>query len=155
MKKIKLYHVLFSLALGAATVAAASYPALHSIRAARAQDLAEMQILDERLHQALVARDYEALQRLLSDDFELYTIRGDVLNKQEWIKNIQKSGMNYTNIHELGRRMKGSQLVSTSMISGSFWGMEGSWKIEATITSIDTKDRSNCQIKKLVVKDVS
>lgn len=155
MKKIKLYHVFFSLALGAATVAVASYPALHSIRAERAQDLAELQVLDERLHKALVERDYNTLQHMLSDDFELYTVRGDVMSKQEWIKNIQKGGMNYTNIHELGRRMKGNQLVSTTQVSGSFWGMDTDAKIEATITAIDTKNRARCQIKKLVIKVVS
>lgn len=152
MKKLKLYHVILSLAAGAATVAVASYPAIHSIRAEREQDLAEMKVLDERLHQALVNRDYAKLQRLLSDDFELYTIKGDVLSKQEWIKNIQKGGMNYAGIEEVDSRMKGNQLVSTSVISGSFWGVEDAWKVEATITALDTKDRSHCKIKKMVVK---
>lgn len=152
MKRMKIYHVLFSLLLGIGTVAVASYPALKSIREERRQDLEELIKLDDRLHYALVSRDFSALHKILSDDFELYTANGEVLSKGEFIRNIQKGGIDYDHIFETGARIKGNQLVRTNIISGKFWGIEGTWNIEATITAIDTSNRSYCKIKKVALK---
>ena len=153
MKKIKTWQPVFAVLLGLSLSAAASYPAIRMIQQDRAIEQAEIIDLDKALREALVKRDIPALQELLADDFELYTINQEVLSKGEWIRNVQKGGMHYTSFETAVPHFEGNKLLNTAQVSGEFWGMEAvDFPIELSIRTVEGKGKR--QIKCLVVKRV-
>ncbi len=154
MKKVKFWQPVIAVLLGLSASIAGSYPAIQSIKAEREMTQAEIIELNHQLHDALLYRDFPALQALLSDDFEVHVSSGIVLSKQEWIKNIQKHNLNYSDIEELKTfNFQGNQFSSLSNISGEFCGVDSASLVEATITTVERKDKR--QIKRLIIKKVA
>lgn len=152
MKKIKMWQPIAAVLLGLSVSVAASYPAIKMIQNDRTVERAEVIDLDKALREALIKRDIPALQELLADDFELYTINQGVLSKGEWIRNIQKGGMNYTTFTSNNLpRFEGHQMLNTAEVSGQFWGIEAvNYPIELSIRTVERKAKR--QIKCMVVK---
>ena len=59
------------------------------------QTKADIIKLDCVLQTALLNNDVDAMNDLLSDDFELYTINQGVFNKVRWINELKSGGMSY------------------------------------------------------------
>lgn len=152
MKKIKIWQPVAAVLLGLSASVLASYPAIKMIQNDRSIEREEIIDLDKALRDALVKRDIPALQELLADDFELYTISEGVLSKGEWIRNIQKGGMNYTTFAANGTpEFEGHKMRSTMEVTGEFWGVEAvNYPIELSIRTVERKDKR--QIKCMVVK---
>lgn len=152
MKKIKMWQPIAAVLLGLSASVVASYPAIKMIQSDRSIERKEVLDLDAALREALVKRDIPALQELLADDFELYTINQGVLSKGEWIRNIQKGGMSYTTFAASNLpRFEGHQMRNTMEVSGEFWGVEAvNYPIELSIRTVERKDKR--QIKCMVVK---
>ncbi len=154
MKKVKFWQPIIAVCLGLSASIAGSYPAIKSIQAERSETQAEIVALNHQLHNALLHRDFPALQELLADDFEVHVNSGIVLSKQEWIKNIQRQNLNYADIEELKTfDFQGNQFSSLSNVSGEFCGVESASLVEATITTVERKDKR--QIKRLVIKKLA
>lgn len=81
MRKIKIWYPIAAVLLGLSVSVAASYPAIKNIKAERAQTKEDVIKLDKALRAALVKHDFAKVSELLSDDFELYTIRHGVSRK--------------------------------------------------------------------------
>lgn len=154
MKKVKFWQPVITIFFGLSVSIAGSYPAIKSIKAEREVTHSEIIELNHHLYDALLYRDFPALQNLLSDDFEVHINSGLVLSKQEWIKNIQKYNLNYSDIEELKTfNFQGNQFSSLSNISGEFCGVDSAGLVEATITTVERKDKR--QIKRLIIKKVA
>ena len=154
MKKVKFWQPVIAVLLGLSASIAGSYPAIKSIQAERSETQAEIVELNHQLLDALLYRDFPALQTLLSDDFEVHVGADLVLTKQEWIKNIQKQNVKYSDIEELKTfNFQGNQFSSLSNVSGEFCGVESASLVEATITTVERKDKR--QIKRLVIKKLA
>ncbi|WP_373766879.1 nuclear transport factor 2 family protein [Glaesserella sp.] len=154
MKKVKFWQPIIAVLLGLSASIAGSYPAIQSIKAEREMTKAEIVELNHQLHNALLHRDFPALQALLADDFEIHVGSDLVLSKQEWIKNIQKKNANYSEIQELSNfDFQGNQFTSLSNVSGEFCGVESASLVEATITTVERKDKR--QIKRLIIKKLA
>lgn len=152
MKKVKIAHIALSLVMGASAVAFASYPALKGIQNQRSEDQAEILHLNQALTQALVTRDFPKMQEMIADDFEIYLTNGEVLDKQTWIKAIQKRALNFENIEFFNPSFKGNELSEVVKVSGDFWGKDTSSTVQMKIRSIS--NAQNRQIKCIVVKKV-
>ncbi len=154
MKKVKFWQPVIAVLLGLSASIVGSYPAIQSIKAEREMTQAEIIELNHQLHNALLYRDFPALQLLLSDDFEVHVGAELVLTKQEWIKNIQKQNVKYSDIEELKTfNFQGNQFSSLSNVSGEFCGVESASLVEATITTVERKEKR--QIKRLIIKKVA
>lgn len=153
MKKLKLWHVLFSIGIGLGTATVASYPAVKDLQVARAETFKQMSKLKAQLNKAVMDRDFAKLQQILAEDFELYTSGGEVISKQNWIKNIQKGAMNYASFSRSSKEneLVGYQFTVQESVRGSFFGMaENNYNIEMTITTVQNGDHH--QIKRMSVK---
>ncbi|WP_303818464.1 nuclear transport factor 2 family protein [Actinobacillus minor] len=152
MKRIKFWHPIAAVLLGLSLSVAASYPAIKIIQTERAQQQSEIIELDLALRKALIEHDIPALQNLLAEDFEIYTVNQGVLSKGEWIRNIQRNMVNYTQVKELETpQIQGNQISVLSEVSGEFWGIEAQDKpVQTTIRLVERKDK--LQIKCVVIK---
>ncbi|WGE89120.1 nuclear transport factor 2 family protein [Actinobacillus arthritidis] len=150
--KLTFKQIFLSLFLGVALSVVASLPVIGNVEAKQAQ---QEKVIDayEQLNHALIHPNFTTLQSLLSDDFELVTLKNDTMTKQEWIKNIQKGGMKYGMITESKIKSKGyDELLVTAKVSGDMWDNQGHWNVKF---DIDTKQNGDkLQITKIVVKPV-
>ncbi|AUI65059.1 MULTISPECIES: nuclear transport factor 2 family protein [Glaesserella] len=154
MKKVKFWQPILAIFLGLSASVAGSYPAIKSIKAEREITQTEIIELTQQLHDALLHRDFPQLQALLADDFEVHVGSELVLSKQEWIKNIQRKNVNYGEIETLRNfDFQGNQFTNLSNVSGEFCGVESESLVEATITTVERKDKR--QIKRLIIKKLA
>ncbi|MEE3700890.1 nuclear transport factor 2 family protein [Mannheimia haemolytica] len=152
MRKIKLLHVILSLILGLSAAAIGSYPAIKEIGEERAKKHQDILDLNRELYSAMVNRDFSALQTLLSDDFELYSSTGEVIDKQEWIKLIQKRVLEFDKVDLLSTDFQGNQ-SSGLRVNGEFFGIErDNVVVEMNIRTIVRNTER--QIKCIVIKEV-
>ncbi|WGE33580.1 nuclear transport factor 2 family protein [Actinobacillus genomosp. 1] len=147
--KLTFKQIFLSLFLGIALSFTASLPVITNAEAKQEQQEKVIHVYEE-LNNALVNPNFETLQRLLSDDFQLVT-KQDTLTKQEWIKNIQEGGLKYCAITESKIKSKGyNELLVTARILGDMWDNKGSWNVKF---DIDTKQNgTKLQITKIVIK---
>ncbi|OOF59639.1 nuclear transport factor 2 family protein [Rodentibacter myodis] len=154
MKKIEFWHSIVAVILGLSVSVAAGYPAIKTIQAEREQTKSYIIKLDKILRDALIKNDLEKISRLLSDDFELYTIKRGVLNKQQWLEEIRSGRMNYKEFAN-DRRMlfQGKQISGVVEISGVFWGHQAeNYPIEMSIRAVERNDKQ--RIKCITLKNI-
>ncbi|HDL5722787.1 TPA: nuclear transport factor 2 family protein, partial [Mannheimia haemolytica] len=119
-------------------------------RAKKHQDILD---LNRELYSAMVNRDFSALQTLLSDDFELYSSTGEVIDKQEWIKLIQKRVLEFDKVDLLSTDFQGNQSSGLLRVNGEFFGIErDNVVVEMNIRTIVRNTER--QIKCIVIKEV-
>lgn len=153
MRKIKLLHVISSLVLGISAAAIGSYPAIKSIEVERTKKQQDILELNKELYDAMVNRDFSTLQILLSDDFELYSSTGEVIDKQEWIKLIQKRVLEFEQVDLLSTDFQGNQSSGLLRVNGEFFGIErDNVVVEMNIQTIVRN--AGRQIKCIVIKEV-
>lgn len=153
MKKIKLFHVISSLLIGLSVSLIGSYPALAKLLEDRAETQKDIIHLNQELYNAMINRDFSALQELLTNDFEIYLINGDVIRKQEWIKLIQKGVLEFSKMENLTSDFQGNQSSNILKSSGEFFGSKTTdIVVELNIRTIIKN--SERQIKCIVVKEV-
>lgn len=156
MKKVKFWYPIAAVFLGLSVSALASYPAIKSIQAERAQTKEDVIKLDKALRAALVRNDLDAVADLISDDFEIYTINHGVLNKNQWIEEIRSGRMDYTQFTNKETILfQGKQISNIVEVSGNFWGYQAEkYPVEMSIRAVEYKDKKQ-RIKCMTVKDVS
>lgn len=156
MKKVKFWYPIVAVFFGVSVSALASYPAIKSIQAERAQTKEDVIKLDKALRDALVKNDLDAVANLLSDDFELYTITHGVLNKAQWLEEIRTGQMSYSGFTNKETILfQGKQISNIVEVSGNFWGYQAEkYPVEMSIRAVEYKDKQQ-RIKCMTVKDVS
>ena len=156
MRKVKLWYPIAAVLLGLSVSVLASYPAIKSIKAERAETKADIIRLDKALRAALVKNDIEAIKDLLSDDFELYTINHGVFDKKKWIDEISSGRMNYMQFsNNRDTALQGKQISNVVEITGNFWGYQADhYPVEMSIRAIELKNGKQL-IKCITLKDVS
>lgn len=156
MRKIKIWYPIAAVLLGLSVSVAASYPAIKNIKAERAQTKEDVIKLDKALRAALVKHDFAKVSELLSDDFELYTIRHGVFDKAQWLAELESGRMSYTEFaNNRGTAFQGKQVSNVVEISGNFWGYEAeNYPVEMSIRAVETQGKRH-RIKCITVKDVS
>lgn len=153
MKKIKLFHVISSLLIGLSVSLIGSYPALAKLIEDRAETQKDIIHLNQELYNAMINRDFSALQELLTSDFELYSPTGEVLRKQEWIKLIQKRVLEFDKVELLATDFQGNQSSGLLRVDGEFFGIErDNVVVEMNIRTIS--NQAERQIKCIVIKEV-
>lgn len=155
MKKVKFWYPIAAVLFGVSVSVLASYPAIKEIKAERKEAKMNIMQLDRALQAALVAQDFDAVSDLLSNDFELYTIRKGVLNKEQWLEELRTGRMSYhefSNNHAKG--FQGTQYSNVVEITGSFWGRQTeNYPVEMTIRAVEHKEKY--RIKCVTIKNAS
>lgn len=156
MKKVKFWYPIAAVLFGMSVSVLASYPAIKNIKEERAQTKEDVIKLDKALREALVKNDLEAVENLISDDFEIYTISHGVLNKEQWLEEIRTGQMNYTQFTNKETVLfQGKQISNIVEVSGNFWGTQAdNYPIEMSIRAVEYKDKQQ-RIKCMTVKPVS
>lgn len=151
--KLTFRRIFLSLFLGVAFSFVASLPVINNVEARQAQQ-EKLVTAYQTLNKALINPNFETLQSLLAEDFELVTLQKDTLSKQEWIRNIQKGGVKYDSISPSKVKPKGyDELSVTARIFGEMWNHKGSWNLKLDIDTRQNGDK--VQITKIIVKPVN
>lgn len=150
--KLTFKQILFSLLLAVCLSLAASLPSILTADDRKAQQ-AELVELHQQLSEALIHRDFATLQKLIADDFELHSILGDTMSKQEWINNVQKGAMQYSQLESQKVKPIGTDEINIAQtISGNMWGQEGQWKIKFFVDTRYNGDQ--LQVSRITAKRI-
>lgn len=154
MKKVKFRHILFSLIFSAALSFGLSFPILHNIRLQSLQTTqTDVEKIYSELNHALMNADLVSLQKLLADGFELHTIYGNTLSKQEWIRNMQLGRMRYNQISQTEVKAIGLNSAAVSaVLVGEIWDNKETWQLRFHLEII--RKGQNVQIQRMVSKSV-
>lgn len=156
MKKVKFWYPIAAVLLGLSVSVFASLPVIKNIKAERAATKENIIKLDKAMRAALVAHDINALRDLLSDDFEIYTIRHGVFDKEKWVNEVATGTMSYSSFdNNRGTVFQGKQISNIVEVTGIFWNDPVErYPVEMSIRAVEMKD-GKLRIKCMTVKDVS
>lgn len=102
------------------------------------QDEKQVIALTDKLTELMIARDIEAVDKILDKDYTLTHMTGRVQSKAEWFKEVEVESMKYYSAQKLKKSVKitgnKAEVFEQNKVDARIWGSRNVWNLQQIYT---------------------